>query len=256
MKLDYVKVPFTNNPSMTRFDGPIYNKNPDKRYLIDKEKQFNFFEDSIYGQTTISKENNLLEKLLVFFNFEKTLNIKDLSRRLEEDFAIMFNGNMELGSICFPSNRRAESGDLQDVIEIRILLFATARLPIQPQVLSTGQVWQEPWSLDERSDVCVRSGSREDRLSEDVRVPSRRVDEPHDHAHRRRLARSVWSEKAEDRTLGDLEGDITDSVDPPLELLGQVLNRDRSVCQVFAGQCPRTSRPQQANRQRYDENTH
>ena len=42
MKLDYVKVPFTNNPSMTRFDGPIYNKNPDKRYLIDKEKQFNF----------------------------------------------------------------------------------------------------------------------------------------------------------------------------------------------------------------------
>lgn len=103
MKLDYVKVPFTNNPSMTRFDGPIYNKNPDKRYLIDKEKQFNFFEDSIYGQTTISKENNLLEKLLVFFNFEKTLNIKDLSRRLEEDFALMFNGNMELGSICFPS---------------------------------------------------------------------------------------------------------------------------------------------------------
>ena len=69
MKLDYVKVPFTNNPSMTRFDGPIYNKNPDKRYLIDKEKQFNFFEDSIYGQTTISKENNLLEKLLVFFKF-------------------------------------------------------------------------------------------------------------------------------------------------------------------------------------------
>ena len=101
MKLDYVKVPFTNNPSMTRFGWPIYNKNPDKRYLIDKEKQFNFFEDSIYGQTTISKENNLLEKLLVFFNFDKTLNIKDLSRRLEEDFAIMFNGNMELDQYVF-----------------------------------------------------------------------------------------------------------------------------------------------------------
>ena len=72
-------------------------------------------------------------------------------------------------------------------------------------------------------------------MSEDVRVPSRGVDEPHDHAHRRRLARSVWSEKAEDNTLGDLEGDITDGVDPPLELLGQVLTRDRSVCQVLAG---------------------
>ena len=155
-----------------------------------------------------------------------------------------------------PVNCRAEPGDLQDVIEIRILLLATACLPIQPQVLPTGQVWQEPWSLDERSDVCERSGSREDRLSEDVRVSSRGVDEPHDHAHRRRLARSVWTQKAEDNTLGDFEGDITNSVDPPLELLGQVLNRDRRVCQVFAGQCPRTSRPQQANSQRYDENAH
>ena len=30
MNLDYVKIPFTNNPSMTRYDGPIYNKTPNK----------------------------------------------------------------------------------------------------------------------------------------------------------------------------------------------------------------------------------
>ena len=30
MNIDYVKTPFTNNPSMTRLEGPVYNKNPEK----------------------------------------------------------------------------------------------------------------------------------------------------------------------------------------------------------------------------------
>ena len=36
MNLDYVKIPFTNNPSMTRYDGPIYKQTPDKNYLTEK----------------------------------------------------------------------------------------------------------------------------------------------------------------------------------------------------------------------------
>ena len=67
MKLDYVKVPFTNNPSMTRFDGPIYNKNPDKRYLIDKEKQFNFLVTVFMVRQPVSKENEFtFEKFKIF----------------------------------------------------------------------------------------------------------------------------------------------------------------------------------------------
>ena len=49
MNLDYVKIPFTNNPSMTRYDGPIYNKTPNKNYLSEKAKQMEYFGNSIYG---------------------------------------------------------------------------------------------------------------------------------------------------------------------------------------------------------------
>ena len=34
MNIDYVKTPFTNNPSMTRLEGPVYNKNPEKVYSV------------------------------------------------------------------------------------------------------------------------------------------------------------------------------------------------------------------------------
>ncbi len=36
MNIDYVKTPFTNNPSMTRLEGPAYNQNPNERYLAEK----------------------------------------------------------------------------------------------------------------------------------------------------------------------------------------------------------------------------
>ena len=103
MNLDYVKIPFTNNPSMTRYDGPIYNKTPDKNYLSEKAKQMEYFGNSIYGETEISKTNNLLSKLIDYFDFDQPLSIKELSLKLEEDFAVMFKGKMELGSISFPS---------------------------------------------------------------------------------------------------------------------------------------------------------
>jgi len=103
MNLDYVKIPFSNNPSMIRFDGPVFNKSPDKNYIFEKEKQIKYFNENIYGQTNVSIENKLLDKLLFYFGFDKSLGIKDLSLMLEEDFAVMFNGKMELGSVCFPS---------------------------------------------------------------------------------------------------------------------------------------------------------
>ena len=73
MNLDYVKIPFTNNPSMTRYDGPIYNKTPNKNYLSEKVKQMEYFGNSIYGETDISKTNNLLNKLIDYFDFDQSL---------------------------------------------------------------------------------------------------------------------------------------------------------------------------------------
>lgn len=103
MNIDFVKVPFSNNPSMSRYEGQIFNKNPSKIYLLEKQKQLNKFGDSIYGQTKVSIDNELLLKTLKFLNFNNLTTIKELTLMLEEDFAVMYEGKMELGSICFPS---------------------------------------------------------------------------------------------------------------------------------------------------------
>ena len=103
MNIDFVKVPFSNNPSMSRYEGQIFNKNPSKIYLLEKQKQLSKFGDSIYGQTKVSIDNELLLKTLKFLNFNNLTTIKELTLMLEEDFAVMYEGKMELGSICFPS---------------------------------------------------------------------------------------------------------------------------------------------------------
>ena len=63
MNIDFVKVPFSNNPSMSRYEGQIFNKNPSKIYLLEKQKQLNKFGDSIYGQTTYLSKKAI--KLLI-----------------------------------------------------------------------------------------------------------------------------------------------------------------------------------------------
>ena len=49
MNIDYVKTPFTNNPSMTRLEGPVYNKNPEKVYLHEKQQQIDLLGDQLLG---------------------------------------------------------------------------------------------------------------------------------------------------------------------------------------------------------------
>ena len=62
MNIDFVKTPFTNNPTMNRYDGPVFNKKPDSSYLIEKQKEIDTYGESLLGETEISKKENLIEK--------------------------------------------------------------------------------------------------------------------------------------------------------------------------------------------------
>ena len=53
MNIDFVKTPFTNNPTMNRYDGPVFNKKPDSSYLIEKQKEQ--YKQSFFNA---NKENN------------------------------------------------------------------------------------------------------------------------------------------------------------------------------------------------------
>ena len=103
MNIDYVKTPFTNNPSMTRLEGPVYNKNPDKIYIHEKQKQIDLLGEQLLGETEISKEKNLIKKLINFCNLDNNLSLSELTTKFEEDFVIMHKGKMEIVSVCFPS---------------------------------------------------------------------------------------------------------------------------------------------------------
>jgi len=106
MNIDFVKTPFTNNPTMSRHDGPIFNKKPDSRYLIEKQKEIEIFGENLLGETELSKSKNLLFKLLNFCSLDENISLHEASVSLEEDFAVMYKGKMELVSVCFPSGWR------------------------------------------------------------------------------------------------------------------------------------------------------
>ena len=103
MNIDYVKTPFTNNPSMTRLEEPAYNQTPNKKYLDEKQKQVDLLGEKLLGETEISKKENLIEKFQNFCNLDKGLSLKEITTKFEEDFAIMYKGKMETVSVCFPS---------------------------------------------------------------------------------------------------------------------------------------------------------
>ena len=103
MNLSFVKTPFTNKPTMTLYNGPIFNKNPDIKYLNEKKKQLDLFGDKLFGETTFSKENKLFDRFLKFFELDQNLSLYQSTLLFEEDFAIMHCGNMEVVSVCFPS---------------------------------------------------------------------------------------------------------------------------------------------------------
>lgn len=103
MNIDYVKTPFTNNPSMIRLEEAVYNQNPNKKYLQEKQKQVDLHGEELLGETQISKKENLIEKFINFCNLDKGLSLNDITTKFEEDFAIIYKGKMEVVSVCFPS---------------------------------------------------------------------------------------------------------------------------------------------------------
>lgn len=103
MNLDFVKTPFTNNPSMVRHEGKAYNPTPNNYYLEQKKKELKIHKDLLNGESELSKNKRLRPKLSNYLKTETDMSLEDLTLQIEEDFAVMHKGNMELVSVCFPS---------------------------------------------------------------------------------------------------------------------------------------------------------
>ena len=103
MHIDYVKTPFTNNPSMQKYSGPLLKENPRKMYLDEKLLQISTYGEDLYGESEIFRDSKLIELVCNKLEISSQKSLKDLSLLIEEDIAVMHNGKLEGISFCFPS---------------------------------------------------------------------------------------------------------------------------------------------------------
>ena len=103
MNLDFVKTPFTNNPSMVRYEGSPYNKSPNQYYKKQKKKELKHNKEKLIGESKLSMDIGLRKLVTTYMQAEKSLSLEELTLEIEEDFAVMHKGKMELASVCFPS---------------------------------------------------------------------------------------------------------------------------------------------------------
>lgn len=103
MHLDFIKTPFTNNPSMQKYSGDLINNSPRPKYIEEKIKQISLLEHELCGETELFQNLQLLDKVSDLLKMGKFKTIKDLSIQVEEDIAIMHKGKLEAISFCFPS---------------------------------------------------------------------------------------------------------------------------------------------------------
>ena len=103
MNIDFIKVPFSNNPSMQKYDGPLFNPNPDKKYLSEKHLQFKKYGKDLFGQTEQYESSDLNKKVSQTLGLEETESLLETGMKVEEDLAVMHNGKLEAICFCFPS---------------------------------------------------------------------------------------------------------------------------------------------------------
>ena len=103
MNIDFIKVPFSNNPSMQKYDGPLFNPNPDEKYLSEKQLQLKRYGKDLFGQTDQYQSSDLNKKVSQTLGLEGTESLLETAMQIEEDLAVMHNGKLEAICFCFPS---------------------------------------------------------------------------------------------------------------------------------------------------------
>jgi hypothetical protein len=103
MRVD-IQIPYTTRPMMKQNHGPVFNSQPDKRYLDQKIVELEKFDSDLYAETFESKTNHLIEKACQYLNLPPKTSIKDFALMFEEDVAIMHRGILSAICFCFPSS--------------------------------------------------------------------------------------------------------------------------------------------------------
>ena len=103
MNIDFIKVPFTNNPSMQIYNGELFNRNPDKKYLNEKIVQHKKYKDDLFGEDSVFNNFNLFEDIKNKMQIVKESSFFELAMGIEEDIAVIHKGKLVAIHFSFPS---------------------------------------------------------------------------------------------------------------------------------------------------------
>ena len=104
MVLDFIKIPYTTQPSMSRNLGCIFNSEPDPKIIEEKRSELEKYKEDLWFITHESTINRLIPKAAKICGKQETNNIIELALNFEEDIAILHKGILAAICFCFPSN--------------------------------------------------------------------------------------------------------------------------------------------------------
>ncbi len=94
-----VKVPYTVGPDIVKYEGAAFNAHPDPFYLLEKKKELVLHGTLVCGTTN----NDYLHYLNAFCGFDINTRLPEICTQLEEDVAILKDGQLHTIGFCFPS---------------------------------------------------------------------------------------------------------------------------------------------------------
>lgn len=114
-----IKVPYTTNPHMEKYDGPIIVQPPMDSFLEEKQIEHLSLGTIIHFESDIAIEKQLVKKTVERLNLTADYNtIVSLGLNIQEDVIILHEGKIEAAFVAFPSNWSLEDKQGKTLEEI------------------------------------------------------------------------------------------------------------------------------------------
>jgi hypothetical protein len=104
MVFDFIKIPYTTQPSMSRNLGCVFNPFPRAAIIEEKKLELKNYKEDLWAVTHESTVNRLIPKAARICDLPETNSIVELALNFEEDIAIMYQGILAAVCFCFPSS--------------------------------------------------------------------------------------------------------------------------------------------------------
>ena len=97
-----VKVPYTVSADMVKYEGEVYNSRPSEMYLSQKRIELARFTSEVSATLPLAQE--YINAMAGYLKMNHLKTIEDIALQLEEDIAILHNGELVSICFCFPSS--------------------------------------------------------------------------------------------------------------------------------------------------------